>query len=126
MLAIRGATTVQSDREKDIRTAVENLMKQILEENNLKEEDIVSAIFSSTSDITAIYPARIFREMGYKEVPLFSCMEPPIRDNLKKCVRVLLHVDVPGERYNLNNGVRHVYLNEAKNLRPDLGDDDRQ
>lgn len=119
MYAIRGATTAATDTEKDIRKSVENLMKYIFNKNNLETDDIISIIFSSTHDLTAIYPARIFREMGYDDIPLFSCMEPPIQGSLNLCIRVLIHIR--GNKAD-SNKVKHVYKNEAKKLRPDLLD----
>ena len=117
MIAIRGAVTACSDTEEDIRDAVEELMRKLFQENEIDSEEVVSIIFSSTKDITAIYPARAFREMGYPSLPLFSCQEPTIEDSMELCIRVLVHVD----RENSEKiKADHIYIRKASSLRPDL------
>lgn len=115
MKAIRGATTVASDCEKEIRESVKELLTEIKEKNALKIENIVCITFSSTSDIHSFYPAKAGREAGFFGVPLFSAQEPEIYGSLPLCIRVLVlaeGVDKP----------EHVYLRGAKVLRRDLTD----
>jgi chorismate mutase len=84
--------------------------------NGLTASDIVSAFFTVTPDLIAEFPARAARELGWLDVPLLCTMEIPVPGALHRCVRVLLHVesDLPRDR------VVHVYLREARALRPDL------
>ena len=117
MFAIRGAVTAHGNTREDIRDAVEELMQTLFQENDIDSDDIVSVIFSSTPDITALYPARAFREMGYPSLPLFSCQEPAIQGSMDLCIRVLVHVD-PND--NMDEEPAHIYLRKASNLRPDL------
>ena len=116
MRAIRGAITVDENTEKEILEASGLLFKEIVEKNHLSEEEIVSIIFSVTPDLDAVYPARAIREMGYKNIPLFDVAEMYVKGSLSKIIRVLIFVnrDTP-----LDNMV-HVYLRDAKKLRPDL------
>ena len=116
MRAIRGAITVDENTEKEILEAAGLLFKEIVEKNHLSEEEIVSIIFSVTPDLDAVYPARAIREMGYKNIPLFDVAEMYVKGSLPKVIRVLVFVnrDTP-----LDNMV-HVYLRDAKKLRPDL------
>jgi len=116
MRAIRGAITVDENTEKEILEAAGLLFKEIVEKNHLSEEEIVSIIFSVTPDLDAVYPARAIREMGYKNIPLFDVAEMYVKGSLSKVIRVLIFVnrDTP-----LDNMV-HVYLRDAKKLRPDL------
>lgn len=116
MRAIRGAITVDENKEKEILEASGLLFKEIVEKNHLSEEEIVSIIFSVTPDLDAVYPARAIREMGYKNIPLFDVAEMYVKGSLPKVIRVLVFVnrDTP-----LDNMV-HVYLRDAKKLRPDL------
>ena len=116
MRAIRGAITVDENTEKEILEASGLLFKEIVEKNHLSEEEIVSIIFSVIPDLDAVYPARAIREMGYKNIPLFDVAEMYVKGSLSKIIRVLIFVnrDTP-----LDNMV-HVYLRDAKKLRPDL------
>ncbi|MCD8307216.1 MAG: (d)CMP kinase [Clostridia bacterium] len=114
MTAIRGATTISADTADEIRTETARLLNEIVKQNSLDISQVSCIFFSSTQDITAIYPAKAAREAGFSSCALFSCMEPPISGSLPLCIRVMLqteqHIDAP----------RYVYLNEAVRLRTDL------
>lgn len=112
MKAIRGATTVSADTPEEIRGAVKELLEEIRTKNNLKAEDIIYIVFTSTSDITSFYPAKAAREAGFDACPLFSALEPPIKGSLPLCIRVLVLTSA-------ENAV-HVYLRGAVKLRKDL------
>lgn len=113
MIGIRGATTLTCDCESQIRESVFELLKEIISNNDIKTDEIVSVIFSTTKDITAYYPAKVAREFGLTDTPLFSAMEPDIKGSLKLCVRVLMFVDKKIK-------AKHVYLRGAKSLRKDI------
>lgn len=122
MQAIRGAITAETDRPDEIRRVVEKLMERIIAANSINAEKIVSVFFSSTSDIKSLYPAQAFREMGYDNIPLFSCQEPEITGSLELCIRVLIHLEEKDEeagRISQEN-ISHIYLEGARKLRPDL------
>ncbi len=112
---IRGATTVKSDTAGDVSESVKELVSELVAKNGLNEKgrQPIFCIISSTSDITAFYPARAVRESGILNCPLFSCLEPPIKDSLPMCIRVMIQVSGINE-------IKHVYLRGAKVLRPDL------
>jgi chorismate mutase len=114
--AIRGATTVESDTPEQIRRATRELLETIVDRNGITSADVISAIFTVTHDLTSEFPAHAARELGWLEVPLLCTLEIPVPGSLARCIRVLLHVesDVP------RTGIRHVYLHEARTLRPDL------
>ena len=116
MRAIRGAITVSENSEKEILDAASILFKTIVDMNDLKEEEIVSVIFSATKDLNASYPARAVRELGYRYTPLFDVQEMDVVDSLPKTIRVMIFVDIntPFEQ------IHHVYLRDAVKLRPDL------
>ncbi len=113
MKAIRGATTVASDNAESIRSAVKELLNEIVALNKLKREQIICIMFSSTSDIKSFYPAKAARECGYSLCPLYSSLEPDIEGSLAKCIRVMVLADG-------NFAPEHVYLNGAKILRRDI------
>lgn len=114
--AIRGAITVENNDAAEILAATEKMLKKIIEENDLKTEDMVSMLFSLTPDLNAVFPARAARNMGIVNVPLMCMSEIPIDGALKKCVRVLLHINSDKTLDEIN----HVYLGGAVVLRPDL------
>lgn len=116
MRAIRGAITVSQNSEKEILDAASILFKTIVDMNDLKEEEIVSVIFSVTKDLNASYPARAVRELGYRYTPLFDVQEMDVVGSLPKTIRVMIFID----RDTPLDQVNHVYLRDAVKLRPDL------
>ncbi|HEX5436555.1 MAG TPA: chorismate mutase [Gemmatimonadaceae bacterium] len=114
--AIRGATTVEADDPTQIRSATRELLEHILERNQLSVEHVISAIFSVTADLTSDFPAHAARALGWLDVPLLCTMEIPVPGALPHCIRVLLHVESTEARRD----IAHVYLREARGLRPDL------
>ena len=114
---IRGATTTDLDQPEAILQATYELLEAILEANPaLRPEDIASAVFTITQDLTSAYPAKAARQMGWGLVPLLCAQEIPVPDGLPRCIRVLIHwnTELPAQ------AVSHVYLRRAASLRPDL------
>lgn len=116
--AIRGATTINNNTTGEIIKETKILLKKIVEDNNIKKDDIISVIFTATRDIDAVYPAVAAREMGWTDIALMCAREMEVPGSLKMCIRVLIHVnmDIPNDR------IKYVYLNGAKVLRPDLAE----
>ena len=114
---IRGATTVEADTPAEILSATRELLEEILRANAITEfDDIVSAIFTTTQDLTSTFPAEAARAIGMKMVPLLCASEIPVVNSMPRCIRILLHVNTdrkPGE-------ITHVYMRNAKKLRPDM------
>ena len=112
MKAIRGATTVASDSPENIRAAVRELLLAIQEKNSLRDEDIIFLLFSNTSDIHSLYPAKAAREAGFLHGALFSAAEPAIDGSLPLCIRVMVLAET--------EKAVHVYLHGVAALRKDL------
>lgn len=114
---IRGATTVTRNDEQEILDATAALLKEIVERNEIEPEDICSVWITVTPDLTATFPARAIRVLkGWDMVPLMCSTEIPVQGALPKCIRLLIQVNTTkGQRE-----MKHVYLNEAWSLRPDL------
>jgi len=111
--SVRGATCCENAAES-IAERVPALYAEILRKNSIKERDIVSVLFSVTSDLTVLNPATALRRVGFaKDVPLFACAEPFIDGYLPKVIRVLVTY------YGIGKP-SHVYINGAEALRPDL------
>lgn len=114
---IRGATTVLHNEEQDILSATEELLQHIIAENSLNAEDVTSVWITVTPDLDAAFPARAIRAFDdWDLVPLMCATEIPVQGALPKCIRLLLHVNTMKSQREIN----HIYLNEAKKLRPDL------
>lgn len=114
--SVRGATTVSSDSREKILEATAELLSEIIEQNGIDKQTIVNIIFTATADISSEFPAVAARELGLTQVPLLDCQQMQCRDTLALCIRVML-------TYNTNKrqkDIRHIYLREAKKLRPDL------
>lgn len=114
--AVRGATTADRDEPQAIVDATRELLEALICRNALASDEIVSAIFSATSDLTSEFPARAAREIGWDDVPLLCATEMPVPRGPARCIRVMLHIESAEPR----SDVTHVYLREAKLLRPDL------
>ncbi|HHY39964.1 MAG TPA: chorismate mutase [Syntrophaceticus sp.] len=113
---IRGAVTVQENSPEAILGAVRELLEAIASCNNLQPEKMISILFSVTQDLNAVFPAQAARELGWVNVPLICTLEIPVPGSLKRCIRVLIHAYLPCSQ----NEVKHVYLGDAAQLRPDL------
>ncbi|MBE3559350.1 MAG: chorismate mutase [Ktedonobacteraceae bacterium] len=110
---IRGATTVEHNNCDEILAATRELLELLVERNNLRIEDIASALFSVTNDLDAAFPARAARQMGWTDVPLMCMSEIPVPGSQKRCIRVLLHVNTERSAAEM----QHVYLKGAADLR---------
>lgn len=113
---IRGATTVERNEREDILTATTELLELLIQHNDLRAEDIASAIFSVTEDLDAEFPALAARQLGWTEVALMCTREIPVPNSLVKCIRILLHVNTTRSAAEM----QHVYIRGAVNLRPTL------
>ncbi len=113
---IRGATTVKANEKPLINEAVRELLSEIEAVNGLKKEDVAAAIFSSTPDLNAAFPATGARLYGWDMVPLFGTVEMEIATGVPYCIRVLIlwNTEIPPA------GIKHVYLHQAAELRRDI------
>lgn len=117
MRGIRGAITVEADRKDLIYQAVKLVVMNMCRTNKIPPEDIGAAIFTATKDLTAAFPASGARELkGFDQVPLFDAQQMDVEDALERCIRVLLLVDTDKKQ----SEIHHIYLGEARELRPDL------
>ncbi|MGJ3245591.1 MAG: chorismate mutase [Elainellaceae cyanobacterium] len=115
--AIRGATTASENSIEAIRDAVSELLDALEHLNHLNPDHVISATFSVTRDLDAVFPAAIARERPHwQHVPLLDVQQMHVEGSLERCIRVLIHVNVPEPLAS----VHHSYLRQAKELRPDL------
>ncbi|WP_040286726.1 chorismate mutase [Sporosarcina koreensis] len=114
---IRGATTVACDEEQAVLEVTAQLVKQMAQENNLLPDDIASVLISTTVDVTSAFPAKAVRTIeGWTYVPVMCMHEMDVAGGMPLCIRVLMHANTSiGQK-----DIRHVYMNDAVKLRPDL------
>lgn len=106
---------MDTDTAEAIVASTTELLTEVLSRNQLVTDDLISIIFTSTPDLTAEFPAVAAREAGLTTIPLLCASEIPVSDSLGMCIRLMLHCTVPADR-----PIEHVYLRDARRLRPDL------
>lgn len=113
---LRGATTCASDTPEEIGEATQELLRAMMDRNDLSHDDVVSVIFTTSPDLTSAFPATGARGIGFGDVPLLCASEINVPGSMSRCVRILMHVYTTRSRIEL----RHVYLRDAQSLRDDL------
>jgi chorismate mutase len=113
--ALRGAITVDANESEAILEATDELVREVLERNSLRPEDLVSCIFTCTADLDAEFPAVAARKLGLSSVPLLCAKEIDVPGALPRVIRLMLHCYA-----HEDTEPRHVYLREATALRRDL------
>lgn len=114
---IRGATSVAVDSREAVLEATRELLLEILRVNQIEQfDEIASILFTTTPDLIATFPAEAARELGMQLVPLLCASEIAVPGRLARCVRVLLHFNTEKRQREMV----HVYLREARSLRPDV------
>ena len=114
---IRGATTVADDTPELILEATRELLLQILAANGIDDFEVIASIFfTTTPDLRATFPAEAARAIGMTTVPLICNQEIPVPGRLPRCVRVMMQVNTQRSQGEMV----HVYLRDARSLRPDL------
>jgi chorismate mutase len=113
---VRGATTVASNDREEILAATRQLLALMIRLNGIESRDVASAVFSTTRDLDAEFPALAARQLGWLDVPLMCGHEISVPGSLPLCIRVLLHWNTEKEQ----SEIEHVYVREANRLRPDL------
>ncbi len=119
--AARGAIQVASDTPELIHAAGARLVQAVLEANEMGESDLVSLVFSLTSDLSSANPATGLRKNGFTEVPLFCVQEAGIAGAMPRVIRLLATFEAPPAWMAAGRTrATAVYLEGARALRPDL------
>jgi len=114
---VRGAITVTENCPKEILAATRELLTEVIARNQLEDfSEVVSAIFTTTPDLTAAFPAEAARELGMSQVPLLCASEIAVPHGMPLVIRVLLHVNTDRAQAEMT----HIYLRDAKKLRKDI------
>jgi chorismate mutase len=111
--AIRGAVQLDADERDHLLASVDELIRAILEQNGLSNDDLISMIFTATPDLHSEFPAR---RLGIGDVPLLCSQELDVDGAMPRVIRVMVHAETDLKK----SDVRHVYLRGAAALRQDL------
>ena len=114
--AIRGATQLDVDDRDHLLASVDELIREILGQNRLATDDLISMLFTATPDLHSEFPALAARQLGIGDVPLLCTQELAIEGAMPRVIRVMVHAETELTKAE----VRHVYLRGAAALRRDL------
>jgi len=116
---VRGATTATANTAEEIIEATQELIAALAHFNELSTDEIASAIWTTTRDLTAEFPAKAARQVGWADVPQMCAHEMDVPGALAMCIRVTLQVNTE----KTQGEIRHVYLHGATVLRPEYAVD---
>jgi len=105
----------ENSREAILRNA-RQLLALMIRCNEMEAEDVASAVFSVTHDLNAEFPALAARQLGWLDVPLLCMNEIDVPGSLRRCIRILVNWNTT----KTQSEIVHIYMREAKQLRPDL------
>ncbi|HVB50767.1 MAG TPA: chorismate mutase [Acidimicrobiales bacterium] len=114
--ALRGASTCATNTAVEVTEVTQELLLAMLERNGVDHDEVISVLFTTTPDLTAVFPATAARGVGFGDVPLLCASEIDVPGAKALTVRVMMHVYTTRSRSEL----RHVYLRNAQSLRDDL------
>lgn len=121
MRGVRGATTAHANTGKEVLDATRRLLEAMIEANGIQEDDVASAIFTTTPDLNAAFPAKAARDLGWHRTALLGAVEADVPDGIPLCIRILIHWNT---ELSLDD-IQHVYMRGALALRPDLYPDNK-
>lgn len=117
LISIRGAITVKENSPAEIKSAAKQLINEIFNHNKIDKSKIINIIFTITEDLDSLNPATVAREeFKLGSVPMLCVQEMKLRKALPRCIRLLIQTYVDSSDLQ----IKHIYLGEAVNLRPDL------
>lgn len=118
--AIRGATTATANSKEAIESASLELAQEIVKVNEIHPEEIAVVLVTMTSDLTTYNASAAIRlGQGWQHVPFFTSQEAEIEGMLPRCIRISIQYNTEKSQEEM----KHIYLNEATKLRPDLSKD---
>ena len=110
---VRGATVALPDTTAEIHAATIELVDAMMRANGIEADDLASAVFTTTPDLRAAFPAGAMRLSGWEHVPMLGAVEMDNEGGMPRCIRVLLH-------WNTGKGqreIKHIYLRGTESLR---------
>ena len=102
---MRGAAQAEANEAEAILAATEELMRELIERNELEPEAMVSCLFTTTDDLDAEFPAVAARKLGLDSVPLLCAREIHVPGAMERVIRVMVHYYAP-----VGHAPAHAYL----------------
>ena len=112
---VRGATTVSENTREGILRETRRLLALMIRLNGIEADDVASAIFTTTTDLNAEFPALAARQLGWWDAALLCGHEMAVPQGLPHCIRILVHWNTD----KTPQEIQHIYIGEATALRPD-------
>ncbi|GAB3498350.1 chorismate mutase [Nocardiopsis coralliicola] len=107
---------VEANERELVLEATAELVAEVMSRNGLHTDDVISVLFTATTDLTAEFPALAARKLGFSDVPLMCASEIAVPHGMPRVVRLMAHVETDRPRAEL----QHVYLRGAQALRLDI------
>ena len=79
--------------------ATEELMRELIDRNDLDAGAMVSCLFTSTDDLDAEFPAVAARKLGLDTVPLLCAPEIDVPGAMPRVIRAMVHYYAPGRSH---------------------------
>ena len=114
--AVRGAVQIDTEDRDAILEGTAELVSEVMARNELTTDDVISVLFTATPDLTAEFPARAARKIGFHDVPLICATEIPRPGAMPRVIRLMAHIETGRPR----SEIQHVYLRGAVALRLDI------
>ena len=115
LFAVRGAVQAGANEADAIVGATEDLMRELLDRNELGAEAMVSCLFTTTGDLDAEFPAVAARRLGLDTVPLICAREIDVPGAMPRVIRAMVHYYAAADHVPA-----HTYVGAARGLRSDL------
>ncbi|MBI3743029.1 MAG: chorismate mutase [Chloroflexi bacterium] len=112
---VRGAIVAEANSKEAILRNTQELLREMMRANGFRKDDVACAFFTTTRDLNADFPAAGARQMGWTDVPLLCAHEMDVPGALGNCIRVMLVINTDKKQ----SDITHIYLKEARRLRPD-------
>ena len=111
---VRGAIVARDNTKEAILEATRELLKKLIESNDLTEDNVAAIFFTSTADLTTEFPALALRKMDWWNVPALCAQELEIENSMERVIRTMVFIN-RSESFK----PKHEYIGKAAELRPD-------
>lgn len=115
VFAVRGAAQAERNDRESILAATDELLRELLERNELEPAAVISCVLTCTDDLDAEFPAVAARALGLDQVPLLCAREIDVPGAMERVIRTMVHYYAPSGHRPV-----HTYVGAARALRSDL------
>ncbi|MBI2909221.1 MAG: chorismate mutase [Chloroflexi bacterium] len=110
---VRGATTATANSKEAILEATRELLKLLIAANDIEPENVAYALFTTTRDLNAEFPAVAARQLGWTDVALMCGHEMEVPGATKGVVRIMILLNTE----KAAKDIEHIYMKGAANLK---------